>query len=254
MRIANQLNSEIPMSAFVVEDSQLSLRCRVNVSSTGRTLLRVISAAVLLHAYYAMAARVVVSSNHNKGLISLVDDGHAGQEGEEPVSKSLLKAILLRNDPWLLDRWPAIKPHLTAIMLEFGFTKGWGDEEVQFFNEVPPDLAVAVLDPERARFASLGRGVLMQARVIPPGSHLESLTPETVNDLNLAMFATGRSVLGGFSSIDAVVSGLMVDLWVPVDGVVAKSQDAAMNGTCLANLAVHAAGAPFAAVAPFLGK
>ena len=246
LRFADRLNKDLPMSVLVVLEERLQLRCVVNVSPTGRTMLRVLHAAALLHAYYAMVVRRHIENNQWADSLELVRDGHPATDETTHVTEAALAELLLDNDPWLLSRWGDIRRHLTHTMSELGYRPGWGNEEVQFYNEMSPDVAVAVLDQEVNRTGALGRGVVVQARILSPQEMLQTPPAGDMNALNVALLDTGLSVLGGFSSADATQVGLMVDLWVPVAGVVDPALSDQVNATSLGNLAVHVAGAPFA--------
>jgi len=246
LRLADLLNRDLPMSVLIVLEERLQLRCVVNVSPTGRTMLRVLHAAALLHAYFAMAVQRLINHNQEAGLVKVIRDGHFEPDESTPDTKAVLGEILLNNDPWLLSRWAGMRKHLTQTMGELGYRPGWGNEEVQFYNEAPPDVAIAVLDPEASRVSDLGRGVVVQARIVSPHEMLKTPPADDMNTLNVALLDTGLSVLGGFSGVTATQVGLMVDLWIPVAGVVDPALSDSANATSLGNLAVHVAHAPFA--------
>jgi hypothetical protein len=164
----------------------------------------------------------------------------------DAVAETALHELLLDNDPWLLPRWGDMRKHLTHTMGELGYRPGWGNEEVQFYNEMPPDVAVAVLEPATDRKGARGHGIVVQARILSPHEVLQTPSAGDMNALNVALLDTGLSVLGGFSGAQATQVGLMVDLWIPVAGVVDPSLSDPANATSLGNLAVHVAGAPFA--------
>ena len=57
---------------------------------------------------------------------------------------------------------------LNEDMSKLGWLTGWENSEVQHFNELPPDLSVALLDPPDPLFSYIGTGVSVVARVGRP--------------------------------------------------------------------------------------
>ena len=251
--LAARLNGSLPLSVFVAEDSQVSLRLVLNLYSTGRTLFRFLRAAVLMQAYYAKAARELLHRESESVIgrgfepaCRVASEGREYQSPADELGASLLASYVPSADAWLLQRWPVVRQHLIRVMEDCGFPLGWGNHEVQFFNPGPPDIAVAVLDPEHTKHGHLGRGFVVQARLLPPLEELETQPDDWYNALNLALLKSGGSVLGGFTPAErARTMGLAIDLWVPCYALAHPSMGDRDLAIYLGNLVLHAAGASF---------
>jgi hypothetical protein len=245
--LAEQMNTELPLSMFVVEDHKLTLRCRVLLSSTGRTLLPVVRTVALLQAYYAASAQYVIIASQNPE-VRPANDGSPTQGLSRPV----LQAELLDDGSageWFPTRWQKAKEQMTLSMqTTHHWPVGWGNSEVQHFNEMPPDVAVALLDPPDPLFATLGVGVSVIARVLPGVPGIEAwASRELLNQINLYMLQLNFSALGAMRADKGDLAGLRVQLWLPVAGFLDASHSNEVLGIALANAAIHTARAPFTA-------
>ena len=245
--LAEQMNTELPLSMFVVEDHKLTLRCRVVLSSAGRTLLPVVRTAALLQAHYAASAQYVISASQNP-KVRPANDGSPTQGLSRPV----FQAELLDDGSageWFPTRWQETKEQMTLSMqMTHHWPVGWGNSEVQHFNEMPPDVAVALLDLPDPLFATFGVGVSVIARVLPGVPGVEALVSrELLNQINLYMLQLKFSALGAMRADKGDLVGLRVQLWLPVAGFLNASHSDQVLGVFLANAAIHTAGAPFTA-------
>lgn len=249
LRLAAHMNKELPMSMFVLEDLRLSLRCVVRLTSTGRTLLSALRAAVLLQADYAHAARAMVMERGERLGARLVLDGVPQDPDPSQAFPAALHALSPDSGSWFRGRWAQTRPYLERTMNGLGWPTGWGNHEVQHFNEMPPDIAVALLDPPDSRYASHGDGITIIARVIPPDESVDTIEPDALNEWNLRMLSLGVSALGPLRADRGSIAGLRVDTWVPVAPLLDKRYSDSILGIFLANLACHVARSPFALLA-----
>lgn len=252
--LAEKMNTELPLSMFVVEDYKLTLRCQVRLTSANRSLLPMVRTAVLLQAYYAASAQCAIAASQNPE-VRPANDGNQTQELWRPVLQADILGVG-NNGEWFPTRWQTAKEQMVLSMKRtHRWPIGWGNSEVQHFNEIPPDVAVALLDPPDPKFATLGVGVSVIARILLPEPGIEAqVSRELLNQINLYMLRLQVTALGAMRADSGDLVGLRVEVWLPIAGFLDASDSDQVLGIRLANAAIHTALAPFALHDQFVGK
>jgi hypothetical protein len=245
LAIVERFNAELPLSVLVVEDRKISMRSRILLTSTGRTLLQVVRIAALLQADYAARARQIIAAAQSDRIWP-ASDGIPTPEQALPPFPAAMRDAVDGDGEWFAQRWSRAREHMTRTMLELGWPVGWGNQEVQHYNEMPPDVAVAFLDPPDPHFTVLGAGVVVVARIVAPQPGLEeSFSSELLNQCNTYMLQLPTTVLAPLRCDKSDMVGLRTQACIPVAGFLDRTHGDRALGTALANVASHLAQAPF---------
>ena len=248
MTVAAYCNTRTPLSVVVYEEEKLSLRFKLRITREGRSLLPLLRTAVLLQADYAASIRRFFS-DHVIAAVQPSSNGAPALGEAEQSPETAFRTVLPGDGSWFVKRWPSLRAALNEDMSKLGWPTGWGNSEVQHFNELPPDLAVALLDPPDPLFSYIGTGVSVIARIAPPILlDTAAQSPRMLNDFNLHMLQTGYSVFGPLRIDNADRVGIRIQIWLPVEGFVEDYFSDDVLAVCLGNLARHTTRAPFALI------
>lgn len=231
------INTEIPMSICVWENDLLSLRCRFSLTATGRSFLDVIKVATLLQVDYAHEAKKTFV-NSSELRASHPNDGSVLVNNHRNLFAAF-KTITKGGGEWLYDAWNTIRLDIDKTMIGLGYPIGWGNHEVQHYNEMPPDIAVAVLKPADPRFIKLGAGATFIAKATSPHESINKIPKTVINQLNISMLNSEGSAIGPFRGDRGDIAGLRIEAWVPAAGLEQAKLSSHNAGVTLANIAAH---------------
>lgn len=214
--LASEFTASYPVGALVYREGELSLRTSYAFNPRNRSLLSWFRECVLIQS--AVAVQLADEWQSIEGL-DLFTHPHPTSGYREDVDELVRiyhgEVLGMSVDDGVVPRFEAMRPNLREAMFAKGFSLGFSNEEVDFFNlgfdnldsDALPrgafDIGVGFM-PGTARDQRFGPSLTLLARILPPGvnftAHEASLANENLSRLPwLSQFGSISGPEGGSS-------------------------------------------------------